>query len=611
MPWKQVIDPFDNIWLSALVAAIPIIFMFWALAWKRMTGHVAAFGAIIIALLVAIFGYGMPAKLALLSATNGALFGLFPVCWIIITALFIYNLSVKTGQFEIIKNSLASITDDRRIQALLIAFSFGAFLEGAAGFGTPVAITAAMLTGLGFNPLYAASVCLIANTAPVAFGAIGIPIVVAGQVSGIPDLAISQMVGRTLPFLSILIPLYLTILMSGWKKGLQVWPACLVSGASFSIVQYLTSNFMGPLLPDILASIASIICLVTFLRFWEPKENWHFPEEQASTGKQALRYTGGQVFRAWAPFIILSVFVAAWGIPAIKHALDQIFMTKFEIAGLHNMVLRDGTTPIPAVFNLNLLSAAGTAIVFAALFSIPVMGAGIGTAVSVAADTVYKLRWPMVTIALVLGFAFIFNFSGMVVTMGHAFAATGAMLPFFAPFLGWLGVFMTGSDTSSNAFFSKLHVTAAKQIGVDPVVLVAANSSGGVCGKMISPQSIAVATSATNIVGKEGDIFRFALKHSILLTAVVGVLVTLQAYVFKWLIPTWEAVDAAAPAALHTAGEGPSAMAKPAAHVAFQFFSGPGFLAMTFVLAFVIMAMSMKAGKMIKIQGGNDEMHLH
>jgi lactate permease len=604
MPWTQVVDPFGNIWVSALVAAIPIIFMFWALAWKRMTGHVAAFGAVTIALATAIFGYGMPAKLALLATFNGAIFGLFPVCWIIITALFIYNMSVKTGQFEIIKNSLASITEDRRMQALLIAFSFGAFLEGAAGFGTPVAITAAMLTGLGFNPLYAASVCLIANTAPVAFGAIGIPIVVASQVSGIPDLAISQMVGRTLPFLSILIPLYLTIMMSGWKKGLQVWPACLVSGASFAIVQYLSSNFMGPLLPDILASIASIICLVLFLRVWRPKESWRFPEEKVSTGRESLRYTGGQVFRAWAPFIILSIFVAAWGIPAIKHALDHLFLTKFEIAGLNNMVLRDGV-PIPAEFSVNLLSAAGTAILFAALFSIPVMGASVGTAVSVAADTVNKLRWPIVTIALVLGFAFIFNFSGMVITMGRAFAGTGVLLPFFAPFLGWLGVFMTGSDTSSNAFFSKLHVTAAQQIGVDPVVLVAANSSGGVCGKMISPQSIAVATSATNLVGKEGDIFRFALKHSLLLTTVVGIMVMLQAYVFKWMIPSWTAIEQNAPAALHTAGEGPSeALATVSS-------TGSGFLIGTFLLALAITVLSMKSGEMIEIEGGKDEMHLH
>lgn len=595
MQWTQVINPLGNIGLSALVAGIPVIFLFWALAWKRMKGHWAALGAVILAMLVAVFAYGMPAKYAFLAAFDGALFGIFPVCWIIVTALFIYNLSVKTGQFEIIKNSLASITDDRRLQALLIAFSFGAFLEGAAGFGTPVAITAAMLTGLGFNPLYAAGVCLIANTAPVAFGAIGIPIVVAGQVSGIPDLAISQMVGRTLPFLSVLIPLYLTILMSGWKKGIEVWPACLVCGASFAIVQFLTANYMGPLLPDILASIASIICVVAFLKVWHPKKSWHFPEEKASLGREQLRYTGGQVFRAWAPFIILSVFVAAWGVPSIKVALDHLFLVKFEIAGLHNMILK-GTTPIGAMYSLNLLSAAGTAILFAGLFSIPVMGASAGTAMAVAGDTVNKLKWPILTIALIIGFAYIFNFSGMVVTLGNAFASTGPFFPFFAPFLGWLGVFMTGSDTSSNAFFSKLHVVTGQQIGVDPVVLVAANTSGGVCGKMISPQSIAVATSATNLVGKEGDIFRFTLKHSIFLTTIVGIMVTLQAYVIKWIIPVYEKAAAAAPAAVKAAA---------------QLTGGPSYLISTFALALVITVLSMVVGKMIQAKSGTDEIHFH
>jgi len=595
MPWTQIVDPLGNIGLSALVAGIPVFFLFWALAWMRMKGHWAALGAVVLAVVVAVLAYGMPVKLALLATLNGGLFGLFPVCWIIVTALFIYNLSVKTGQFEIIKNSLASITDDRRMQALLIAFSFGAFLEGAAGFGTPVAITAAMLTGLGFNPLYAAGVCLIANTAPVAFGAIGIPIVVAGQVSGLPDMAISQMVGRTLPLLSVMIPLYLTVLMSGWKKGLEVWPACLVCGASFAIVQFLSSNFLGPLLPDILASIASIVCVVLFLKVWHPKESWHFPEEKASIGREKLQYTLGQVFRAWAPFIILSIFVPAWGIPGIKIALDKLFLAKLQIDGLHNMVLK-GTTPIAAVYVFNLLSAAGTAILFAGIFSIPVMGASIGTAAAVAGDTVNKLKWPIVTIALILGFAFVFNFSGMVVTLGDAFAATGVFFPFFAPFLGWLGVFMTGSDTSSNAFFSKLHVVSAQQIGVDPVVLVAANSSGGVCGKMISPQSISVATSATGQVGKEGDIFRFTLKHSIILTAVVGVLVTLQAYVIKWIIPVYEKVAAASPAAAKAAA--------PAGN-------GIDYLAGTFALALAITILSMAAGKMIQTQAGKDKIHFH
>ena len=328
MTWQMNVDPLGNIGLSALVAAIPILFLFWALAIKRMKGHFAAMGGTGLAVLIAVLVFKMPLDLAALATLYGGAFGLFPVCWIVITALFIYNMSVKTGQFEVIKNSLASISDDRRLQALLIAFSFGAFIEGAAGFGTPVAITAAMLAGLGFNPLYAAGICLLANTAPVAWGAIGIPIVVGGQVSGIPDFALSQMVGRTLPIVSIFIPLYLVVLIAGWKKGLEVWPACLVSGGSFAIAQFFSANspLTAPLLPDLVASIASIICTVAFLKIWHPKESWHFPDEPKSEGKAALKFTGGQIFRAWAPFIILSLFVCAWGIKPVNQALNQ--MTK-------------------------------------------------------------------------------------------------------------------------------------------------------------------------------------------------------------------------------------------------------------------------------------------
>ncbi len=360
--WHMVVDPIGNLFLSALMAAVPIMFLFWALAFRRMKGHWAALIAVVIAFAISSIGYGMPTKYALLSVINGCLFGLFPVCWIVITALLIFNMSVKTGQFEVIKNSLASISDDRRMQALLIAFSFGAFLEGAAGFGTPVAITAAMLIGLGFNPLYAAGLCLLANTAPVAFGAIGIPIIVGASVSGVNEMALSQLVGRTLPFLSLLVPLYLTILMAGWKKGLEVWPACLVSGASFATVQFLSSNYLGPLLPDILSSIASIICTVLFLRYWHPKDIWRFPEEPLSQGKARLLYTGGQVFRAWAPFIILSLFVATWGIKPVNQALNQVFNLfmqsigfkgqVFTITGLDQMVIDDLGRPKQAVFNL-------------------------------------------------------------------------------------------------------------------------------------------------------------------------------------------------------------------------------------------------------------------
>ncbi|NPU84954.1 MAG: lactate permease LctP family transporter [Syntrophaceae bacterium] len=548
MPWTINTNPLENLALSSLVAAIPILYLFWALAFRRMKGHWAAVSALAIAVVISVFVYGMPAKLSLYSAGYGMLFGLWPVCWIVVTAVFIYNLSVKTGEFEIIKNSLATISDDRRIQALLIAFSFGAFIEGAAGFGTPVAITAAMLAGLGFKPLYAAGICLIANTAPVAFGAIGIPIIVGSQVSGVDQMALSRMVGRTLPFVSVLIPLYMVVLMSGWKKGLEVWPAAFVSGGSFAVAQFLTANFVGPLLPDIIASIVSIVCLVVFLRFWQPKESWHFDGEPQSGGRAKLLYTGGQVFRAWTPFIILSIFVAAWGVKPIKMLLDQHSLVRVPIEGLHNMVIR-GDRPMAAVYMFNILSAAGTAILFAGLFSIPVMKASLRTAAQVAYQTLKTLRWPIFTIATILGFAYIMNFSGMAVTLGDAFSKTGVLFPFFAAFLGWLGVFMTGSDTSSNALFGKLQEVTATQIGVDPVVTVAANSSGGVCGKMISPQSLSVATAATNQVGREADIFRFTVMHSLILTTVIGVMAYLQAYVIQWIVPVYEKTAAPVAAA--------------------------------------------------------------
>ncbi len=550
MTWTMNINPLGNLALSALVAAIPILFLFVALTVLKMKGHWAAIIATALAIGVAAVVYGMPGKYAGLSVVYGALFGLFPVCWIVITALFIYNMSVKTGQFEVIKNSLATISDDRRMQALLIAFSFGAFIEGAAGFGTPVAITAAMLAGLGFNTLYAAGLCLLANTAPVAFGAIGIPIVVGASVSGVDLMAFSQMVGRTLPFLSLFVPLYLVVLMAGWKKGIEVWPACLVSGGSFAIAQFLSSNYIGPLLPDILSSISSIVCTVIFLRFWHPKESWHFPEEAKSNGRATLNYSGGQVFRAWAPFLLLSVFVAAWGIKPVQTAMNQIFLLKIPIGGLDNMVIDHVGKAKAAVYTFNGLSAAGTAILLAWLFCIPVMGASIRTALEVAGSTLKQLRWPIVTISTILGFAYIMNYSGMAITLGYAFASTGWLFPFFAAFLGWLGVFMTGSDTSTNALFGKLQAVTADQLGINPLVTVNANTSGGVCGKMISPQSISVATAATHMVGQESEIFRFTLKHSLLLTTVIGIICMLQAYVFTGIIPV---VEKAAPAAAKAA----------------------------------------------------------
>lgn len=535
--WAIVADPFGNLPLSAAVAALPILYLFWALAWRRMKGHWASLSTLGLALAIAIIGYGMPAKLAVLASLDGVLFGLWPISWIILPALFIFNLSVKTGDFEVIKNSLAVITDDRRMQALLVAFSFGAFLEGCAGFGTPVAITAAVLIGLGFQPLQAAGICLLANTAPVAFGAIGIPIIVAGQVSGVDAFAISQMAGRTLPFITVLIPFYIVILISGWRNGFAVWPAAVVSGCSFALAQWATANCLGPMLPDIIASVVSIVSLTVFLRFWHPKQSWTFAHEAAASGKAALRYRPGQVLRAWAPFVILTVFVAGWGVQSLRDALDHYALIKLPIAGLDQQVIRDGA-PLAAVYKLNLLSAAGTAVLLAGLCAVFVTRASPALAVRTFIDTATSMRWPVVGIAAILGFAYIMNFSGMATTLGVAFATTGQLFPFFAAFLGWLGVFMTGSDTSANALFGKLQQETAVRIGIDPVITVSANSVGGVCGKMISPQSLAVASAAVGLVGREGDIFRFTIVHSLILTTLVGVMVYLHAYVLTWMVPT-------------------------------------------------------------------------
>lgn len=535
--WKQVIDPFNNLFLSALVALVPVLVIFWALIIRKMKGHQASLLATAVAIIIAIAVYQMPVKLALLSAVHGAMYGLFPICWIVITAVFLFNITVKSGQFEVIKHFMASITSDRRIQALLIAFSFGSFLEGTAGFGAPVAITAAMLVGLGFNPLYAAGICLIANTAPVAFGAIGIPITVASQVSGVPEMAISQMVGRTLPFLSVLLPLYLIVLMAGFKKAVEILPAILVSGVSFAFFQFVTSNFLGPALPDIISSLGSILCLILFLKFWKPKDVWRFKNEPAPTINSDNYYSVGQVVRAWSPFILLTIMIIAWGLLPIKQLLNSVGVIQLEILGLHNVIRDTDNNLLPHIFKLNYLSAAGTAIFISALISVPLVGMKFNEGAKTFVETIRQLTYPVVTITSVLGFAYLLNDSGITLTMAKALSNTGILFPFFAPVLGWLGVFITGSDTSANALFGKLQAATAKSIGVDPVITVSANVSGGVIGKMISPQSIAVAAAAGGLVGKESDLFRFTVKHSFIMLLFICFLVLAQAYLLKWLIP--------------------------------------------------------------------------
>jgi lactate permease len=545
MDWKQIVDPFNHIGLSALVAVIPVLFIFWALIVKKMKGHQASLFAISIAIIIAIGVYGMPVKLALLSTLNGALYGLFPICWIVVTAVFLFNVTVHSGQFEIIKGFMASITSDRRLQALLIAFSFGSFLEGTAGFGAPVAITAAMLVGLGFNPLYAAGICLIANTAPVAFGAIGIPITVASQVTAIPEMAISKMVGRTLPILSVMLPFYLVFLMTGYKKALEVLPAILVSGISFAILQFLSSNFIGPALPDVIAGVGSIICLVVFLKFWKPPKVWRFPDEVMLVIAKEKNFSILQLVRAFSPFILLTIMIIAWGMQPVRQVLNSIGYTQFEMRGLHNSIVDTSGNLIAHIFKFNYLSASGTAILVATLIVLPLIGLTYKVGAKIFFLTLKQLRFPILTVASVLGFAYLVNDSGMTLTLAHILSNTGVLFPFFAPILGWLGVFITGSDTSANALFGKLQATTATSIGVDPVVTVSANVSGGVVGKMISPQSIAIAAAAGGLVGKESDLFRFTVKHSFIMLLLICLLVTAQAYLFPWVIPEYQLVGSA------------------------------------------------------------------
>ena len=543
MPWIQTIDPLKNIPLSALVAAIPVIFIFWALI-KKMKGYITSLLALAIAIFIALLIYGMPLKLAMLSTLHGSLYGLFPISWIIISAVFLFNVTVKSGQFEVIKSFMASITPDRRLQALLIAFSFGAFLEGAAGFGAPVAISGAMLVGLGFNPLYAAGLCLIANTAPVAFGSVGTPIIMASRMSDIPELAISQMVGRTLPLLSLLIPFYLVTLMSGFKKSLEVMPAILVSGISFAFVQWFTSNYMGPMLPDILAGIASILSLLFLLKYWKPKSIWRFKEEPALQTSAEIKYSSLQILRAWSPFIIMTLFIIAWGFQPVKDILNSIGFIKFKIPGLENAILQPDGNPLPIkAFDFNYLSTPGTAVIFAALISIPLIGISIRESIKIFGATLKQLMFPIITIAAVVGYAFIANYAGMSITMAVALASTGILFPFFSPILGWLGVFLTGSDTSANALFGKLQAQTADTLGFDPLVTVSANATGGVTGKMISPQSIAVGAAAVGLVGKESDLFRFTFKHSFIMLFIVCVLTCLQVYVTKWVVPVYKKIS--------------------------------------------------------------------
>ena len=565
--WSQIYTPLGSLWLSALVAAIPIIFFFAALAILRIKGHVAGGITLALALLVAIFAYGMPVPQALASAVYGFAYGLWPIAWIIITAVFLYKVVERSGQLEIIRASVLAITDDQRLQMLLIGFSFGAFLEGAAGFGAPVAITAGLLVGLGFNPLYAAGMCLIANTAPVAFGAMGIPIIVAGQVTGIDAMHIGAMAGRQLPLLSLFVPFWLVFMMDGLRGIKEVWPGALVAGGSFAVTQYFTSNFIGPELPDITSALVSLISLTVLLKVWQPASA---KNKQAARGvvnmggaaamtgfggmasggnvggRTRSPYTPAQTIRAWAPFGILTAIVTVWSLPVFKalFAKGPLAWTviKVHVPYLDQLVIKTAPIvaspkPYEALYKLDVLSAVGTPILLTGLISMVLLGMKPADGLRAFKDTLVELRRPVLSIGLVLAFAFVANYSGMSSTLALLLAGTGAAFPFFSPVLGWLGVFLTGSDTSSNALFCSLQNTTAHQIGVSDTLMVAANTTGGVTGKMISPQSIAVACAATGLVGRESELFRFTLKHSLLFVVIVGFITVLQAYVLQGMIP--------------------------------------------------------------------------
>ncbi|MCP1633939.1 L-lactate permease [Kerstersia gyiorum] len=556
--WPQNYDPAGNIWLSALVALIPIIFFFLALTKLRLKGYIAGTITVLLALGVALLFYRMPISGALASVVYGFFYGLWPIAWIIVAAVFLYKVSVNTGQFDIIRASILSITPDQRLQLILVGFSFGAFLEGAAGFGAPVAITAALLAGLGFKPLYAAGLCLIANTAPVAFGAMGIPIIVAGQVSGLDPFAIGQMAGRQLPFMTILVLFWLMAIMDGWRGVRETWPAVLVGGGSFAIVQFLTANYIGPELPDITSAIVSLIALTLFLKVWKPKHIFRFDEAEGQAGSQQPNtaqavpasnapLNAGSIIKAWSPFIILTAMVTIWSVKPFKALFAAggplaNWILSMPVPYLHNLVEKTppivaAATPYAAEYRFDWFSATGTAILIAALITILILRMKPAQALATLGETFKELALPIYSIGMVLAFAFIANYSGLSATLALALAHTGDAFTFFSPFLGWIGVFLTGSDTSANALFGALQATTAQQIGIPEVLMVAANTTGGVTGKMISPQSIAIACAAVGLVGKESDLFRFTVRHSLVFAVIIGCITTLQAYVVPWMIP--------------------------------------------------------------------------
>lgn len=542
MVWSQIYAPLGGLGVSALVATLPVVTLLGLLAFWHVAAHRAALVSLCVAALIAIFVYHMPASLAFAAMGYGAAFGLFPIGWIVLNAIFLYNLSVETGGFLVLQRQVAGVSSDRRIQALLIAFSFGAFIEGAAGFGAPVAISGALLIGLGFRPLEAAKLALIGNTAPVAFGALGTPLLTLAKITELDVNALSAMVGRQLPFFSLLVPFWLVAAQVGWRGMKAVWPACLVTGASFGLMQFLVSNYIGPMLVDIIAAIVSLAALTGLMQFWQPVP---LPDTPALSATAPVTSPVGVVWRAWLPWLLLCALVFLWGLPFVKSALNQLFSPAYAVPWLHLAVQKmPPLAPRPelesALFVMNFLSATGTALLLAGILAGWLLGLGPRQLLSLYGRTFWKVRLSLLTIALMLALGFTTRYSGTDTTMGLALAGTGFFFPFFSPLIGWLGVALTGSDTSSNVLFGNLQKVTAQQLGLSPILMAAANSSGGVMGKMIDAQSIVVASVATGGYADSpdaGTVLRSVFWHSVGLALLVGVLVFLQAYVWTGMIP--------------------------------------------------------------------------
>jgi lactate permease len=555
MIWIQTYNPTGSELLSTLAAAAPIVVLLGTLGLVGWSAPKAAAAGLVTALAVAIGVYGMPWRSAMAAAGYGACFGLFPIGWIVLGAVLLYVLTVEAGQFEKVKSSVVALSPDQRIQSLLIAFSFGAFIEGAAGFGTPVAISGALLIGSGFPPLYAAGLALIANTSPVAFGALGTPITTLARVTGLPEMQLSAMAGRQLPLFSLIIPAWMVVTMSGWKGLRGVWPAVVVSGGSFAVLQFFVSNFIGPTLTDVAGGLISMVALATLLRFWQPSQRWQFDlpldAQAGSTGEPAIQrhYSRGQIIRAWVPWLVLSACVFLWGTPQFRQLWESPAQParwtdlRWAVPFLHlqvqsdAMVLGGEAVPKAAEFRLNWFSATGTGIMVAAVISAVYMGVSPWRFGRALVHTLLRLRWSLFTIACMLAIAFTTQYSGIDVTLGLAFTRTGILYPFFAALLGWLGVALTGSDTSSNALFGNLQRITAERLGLNPILICTTNSTGGVMGKMIDAQSIVVASAATGSCGTEGQVLRFVFWHSVALACLMGVLTMLQAYVWPGIIP--------------------------------------------------------------------------